>query len=100
VVAQPADLMNVAVEHLRRHAYELPRFPTLDRMVQRVRTVVHTRLFAQVIGQRTPAAMARLDPLLTTTEIGERQTALQPLKAALQQPSLTPLDLLLDPLAW
>jgi hypothetical protein len=62
-MAQPADLINVAVEQLRRHAYELPSFPTLDRMVQRVRTVVHGQLFAQVIGQLTPAAMAHLDHL-------------------------------------
>ena len=100
VLAQPADLINVAVEHLRRHAYELPSFPTLDRMVQRVRTVVHNRLFAQVMGQLTPAAMARLERLLTTTKIGERQTAFQHLKDAPKKPSLTHLALLLDHLAW
>ncbi len=100
VMAQPADLINVAVAHLRRHAYELPSFPTLDRMVQRVRTVVHGRLFAQVLGQLTPAAIERLDHLLTTTEIGERHTAFQHLKDAPKKPSLTHLELLLDHLAW
>ena len=53
VMATPADLINVAVDHLRRHTCELPSFPTLDRMVQRVRNVVHGRLFAQVMGQLT-----------------------------------------------
>ena len=100
VMAQPVDLINVAVEQLRRHAYELPGFPTLDRLVQRVRTVVHGQLFAQVNGHLTPAAMAHLDHLLTTTDIGERHTAFQQVKDVPKKPSLMHLDLLLDHLAW
>jgi hypothetical protein len=100
VLAQPADLINVAVEQLRRHAYELPSFPTLDRLVQRVRTVVHGQLFAQVMGHLTPTALAHLDHLLTTTDIGERHTAFQHVKDLPKQPSLTHLDLLLDHLTW
>jgi hypothetical protein len=100
VMADPTDLINVAVEHLRRQSCELPSFPTLDRMVQRVRNVVHGRLFARVMGQLSPAALERLDGLLATTEIGERHTAFQHLKDAPKQPSLTHLDRLLDHLEW
>jgi hypothetical protein len=73
----------VAVEHLRRQSCELPSFPTLDRMVQRVRNVVHARLFARVMGQLTPTALDRLDSLLAAAEIGERHTAFQHLKDTL-----------------
>ena len=93
VLAQPADLINVAVEQLRRHAYELPSFPTLDRLVQRVRTVVHGQLFAQVMGHLTPTAMAHLDHLLTTTDIGERHTAFQHVKDVPKKPSLSSREL-------
>jgi TnpA family transposase len=100
VMANPADLINVAVDHLRRHTCELPSFPTLDRMVQRVRNVVHGRLFAQLMGQLPPAAIACLDRLLATTELGERHTTFQHLKDAPKKPSLTHLDLLLEHLEW
>lgn len=100
VIANPADLINVAVDHLRRHTCELPSFPTLDRMVQRVRNVVHGRLFAQVMGQLPPTAIAGLDRLLATTEFGEWHTTFRHLKDAPKKPSLTHLDLLLEHLEW
>ena len=100
VLAHPVDLINVAVEQSRRHAYELPSFPTLDRLVQRVRTVVHGQLFAQVLGHLTPTAIADLDRLLTTTDINARHTAFQQLKDVPKKPSLTHLDLLLEHLTW
>jgi len=41
VVVNPADLINAAVEQLRVERCELPSFSTVDRMVKRVRAVVH-----------------------------------------------------------
>src|SRR5438128_12616402 len=46
----PADLINVAIEELVRQRFELPAFSTLDRLIRRVRTLVHTRLFKLVVG--------------------------------------------------
>ena len=49
VVVNPADLINAAVEQLRVEQCELPSFSTLDRMVKRVRAVVHRHVFTQVM---------------------------------------------------
>jgi hypothetical protein len=46
----PADLINVAIEELVRYRFELPAFSTLDRLVQRVRALVHARLFQLVLS--------------------------------------------------
>ena len=51
VMDNPADLINVAVEQLRLQRCELQTFPALDRMVTRVRHVVHRRVFAQVMAK-------------------------------------------------
>jgi|SRR5450755_354876 hypothetical protein len=64
VIVSPADLINVAVEQLRLEQCELPSFSTLDRMVNRVRTVVHRRVFAEVLRKLSPENVARLDGLL------------------------------------
>lgn len=95
-----ADLINVAVERLRAQQCELPSFATLDRMVNRVRNVVHKRVFRQVVGKLTPPDVERLDSLLKTTGVTQRQTAFQGLKEAPKRPSLTHLDLLLDHQEW
>ena len=52
VMDNPADLINVAVEQLRLQQCELPTFATLDRMVNRVRNVVHRRIFGQVLAKQ------------------------------------------------
>jgi hypothetical protein len=60
----PADLINVAIEELVRQRYELPAFSALDRLVQRVRTLVHARLFQLVLGRLSDDDQQLLDGLL------------------------------------
>jgi hypothetical protein len=52
------------VDHLRLEQCELPSFSMLDRLVNRVRTLVHRRVFAQVMRKLGPPEVARLDELL------------------------------------
>jgi len=82
VMVNPADFINVAVEHLRLEQCELPSFSTLDRMVNRVRTLVHRRVFAQVMRKLGPPEVARLDELLKTTDVVKRHTSFQEIKEA------------------
>lgn len=100
VVVNPADLINVAVEQLRLEQCELPNFSTLDRMVNRVRAVVHRHVFAEVLRKLNPEDIARLDGLLKTTEVVHRHTSFQEIKESPKKPSLTHLDAILDHLTW
>ncbi len=60
----PADLINVAIEHLVRRRLELPGYSTLDRMVARVRAEVNEGVF-RTVSSRIPAdGRARLARLL------------------------------------
>ncbi len=100
VIVNPADLINVAVEHLRADQCELPSFSTLDRMVNRIRTVVHRHVFSQAMRKLSPEDVARLDGLLKTTEVVQRHTSFQEIKEAPKKPSLTHLDAVLGHLTW
>jgi hypothetical protein len=64
-------------------------------MVNRVRTVVHRRLFAQVLRKLAPEDVARLDELLKTAEVVQRHTSFQEIKEAPKKPALRHLDILL-----
>ncbi len=66
VQEHPADLINVAIEELVRQRYELPAFSTLDRLVGRVRALVHARLFRPILGRLDDDEHRRLDALLET----------------------------------
>ena len=60
----PADLINVAIEHLVRRRLELLGYSTLDRMVARVRAEVNEGVF-RTVSSRIPAdGRARLARLL------------------------------------
>lgn len=89
VMDNPADLINVAIEQLRLQQCELPTFATLDRMVTRVRHVIHRKIFAHVIARLSNEDYARLDGLVETTEVVQRHTAFQEIKQSPKKPSLT-----------
>jgi hypothetical protein len=46
-----ADLINMVVERLRTDHCELLAFETLNRLVHRVRSVIHQRIFRRVLTQ-------------------------------------------------
>ena len=50
----PADLINLAIEELVRRRCELPALSALDRLAQRIRTLVHARLNPLVTKHAKP----------------------------------------------
>jgi Domain of unknown function (DUF4158) len=63
-MSDPADLINVAIEHLVEQRVELPAFSTLDRLVGRVRRRVHQHLYTQITQSLSPAQVGRLEALV------------------------------------
>jgi hypothetical protein len=63
-MSDPADLINVAIEQLIAHRFELPAFQTLDRLVSHVRYGVHQELYARITAALSPAEQAHLEALL------------------------------------
>jgi len=59
------DIINVLLEELIRHRYELPGFTVLSRLARQARTAVNERLYLAVEKGLSPATMAQLDQLLT-----------------------------------
>lgn len=63
-MSDPADLINLAVEHLVQQRFELPAFSTLDRLVLQIRHGVHQELYRRITASLGPAEIGRLDALL------------------------------------
>lgn len=66
-MSDPADLINRAIEVLGKASIDLPAFSTLDRLVNHLRSQVHTRMYDQVTARLTADIVAALDGLLTVT---------------------------------
>ncbi|ODT74357.1 MAG: transposase [Pelagibacterium sp. SCN 64-44] len=66
-MSDPADLINRAIEVLGKASIDLPAFSTLDRLVNHLRTQVHTRMYDQVTVRLTADVVAALDGLLMVT---------------------------------
>jgi TnpA family transposase len=64
-MSDPADLINVAIEHLIQQRFELPAFQTLDRLVSHVRYEVHQRLYTQMTAALSETQKTRLDALIS-----------------------------------
>lgn len=96
-MSDPADLINVAIEHLIQQRFELPAFSTLDRLVGHLRHRVHQTLYTQLTGALSPAQQARLDALL---QVGDEPSAFARMKASPRQATLTHLREWLDRLTW
>jgi len=63
-MSDPADLINRAVEALQAASIDLPAFSTLDRLVNRLRAEVHSRIYDRVAQYLKPEQAAALDALL------------------------------------
>jgi hypothetical protein len=94
----PADLVNIAIEELVRQRCELPAFSTLDRLVQRVRTLVHARLFRLVLKELSINDQQLLDGLLESEP--PRRSMFDALKQPPPRPSLSHRDELVSHLRW
>src|SRR5207253_2638041 len=64
-MSDPADLINVAIEHLIQQRFELPAFQTLDRLISHVRYEVHQTLYTQITATLRETQKTRLDALIS-----------------------------------
>lgn len=94
-----ADLINVAIEELVRHRYELPVFGVLERAARHVRAVVARRYYRTVSARLTEPARIQFDALLEVTPTPHfskwNQLRQDPGKA-----TLTELKLAVDRVTW
>ena len=80
------DIINVMLEELAHHRYELPAFSALDRIAMRAREHVHHQHFTALSRQLTPATKLLIDGLLKTAT-GERFSTWQMLKREPKRPT-------------
>ena len=88
IMSDPADLINVAVEVLRKSNTELPAFSTLDRLIGNIRQQVHEEMYARITSDLDSGQCSALDALLVVPE-GERITEFARLKETLGPATLT-----------
>jgi len=96
---QLADLINLAIEELLRHYYELPGFTTLLKVAQKQRASTYTQLYTQVSTALTPETSALLDALFVVDPTLQR-SRWDWLKDPTGKPTLTNLKAIADRLAW
>ncbi|MGL5833109.1 MAG: Tn3 family transposase, partial [Waterburya sp.] len=94
-----ADIINVAIEELVRHRYELPVFNTLVRAAKRVRGVVDRDFYRQVRQYLNNESCQRLDSLFTIPE-STAKTPWHELKQDPGRPILKNLKALVWRLKW
>ncbi len=99
VMDNPADLINVAIGELVKQRYELPGFPTLDRLVRRVRYLVNQKIFNWVINGLDEEYIQRLNDLLDS-HLTESRTPFNNLKQLPKRPTRNHLNDLLVHLTW
>ncbi len=78
-MSDPADLINAAVERLKRENIELPAFSTLDRAVRNIRQQVHLELYAKITKKLSVDQINTLEALLVVPA-GEKFTPFNKLK--------------------
>ena len=96
-MSDPADLINLAVEHLVQQRFELPAFSTLDRLVLNIRHRVHRDLYTRITALLGSAEMARLDSLL---HVRDGRTDFNRIKDTPRQATLTHLRQWTARLTW
>ena len=94
-----ADIINVAIEELVHHRYELPVFNTLVRAAKRVRVAVDRAFYWQVKQNLNHEDCQQLDSLFTTTEPSSKTPWLE-LKQDTGKPILKNLKALVLRLKW
>jgi hypothetical protein len=76
-MSDPADFINLAVEHLMQQRFELPAFSPLDRLVRQIRHRVHQDLYTRITASLGAAERERLEALL---RVRDRRTAFTRIK--------------------
>lgn len=60
-----SDIINVMLEELVHHRFELPGFPTLDRIAANARKTVNDRCFRSIVDQLTRNDKAQINDMLS-----------------------------------
>jgi len=95
----PADIINVVIEELIRHCYELPTFNQLDRLVKHTRSLVNRKIFQRIYQQLDPRFLKALDDLFfVKSEAGK--TGYHFLKHLPKNPTITHFKELLEHHDW
>src|SRR5262249_6848010 len=96
-MSDPADLINLAVEHLIQQRFELPAFSTLDRLVMHIRHEAHQDLYTRITASLGAAERERLDALL---HVRDRRPDFTRIKETPRQATLKPLRQWTARLRW
>ena len=96
-MSDPANLINVAIEHLIQQRCELPAFSTLDRLIGHLRARVHQTLYTQITDALPLPHQVRLDTLL---QVHDGLSEFTRMKAPPRQATLAHLRQWLDRLTW
>lgn len=94
-----ADIINITIEELVHHRYELPAFSTLARIARTARSTVNRGFHRRIAESLTDATKARLQQLLQRP-VGESRTPWDRIKAEPQKPTLPHFRAFLDHLHW
>jgi TnpA family transposase len=96
-----ADIINVAIEELIRHSFELPGFTSLIKEAQRGRAEVNRLLYGRVYDAITTEGRIAIDMLLADSATSESsKTRWNTLKQEARSPTLTHLRELLERQQW
>lgn len=95
-----ADIINVAIEELIRHSFELPGFTTLHKEATRGRAEVNRVLYLRVHDEIGMEGRSAIDVLLAETDSESRKTRWNALKQDARSPTLTHLRELLERQRW
>lgn len=98
-MSDPADLINVAIEVLVQHHYELPAFSTLNRLVGKIRECVHEKIFAKITESLNQEQQLCLDKLLELKD-DEQFTDFTKIKQTPVSASLKQMNLWIKRLDW
>ena len=96
-MSDPADLINVAIEHLIEQRFELPAFSTLDRLVLHVRDGVHEDLYTRMTASLRLSDHERLNALL---QVRDKRTDFNRIKATPRPATLKNLRQWTERLQW
>ncbi|MBF0398697.1 MAG: Tn3 family transposase [Desulfobacterales bacterium] len=98
-MSDPADLINVAIEILLQHKYELPAFSTIDRLAGHIRQQVHENLYKKTTSNLDDKQRYILDELLNVKD-GKNLTDFNRIKQTPGRASLKQMNLWSHRLDW
>ncbi len=84
----PADIINVVIEELIHHRYELPSFSTLNSLVKHTRALVNRNIFKTIYDHLSTDFIEKIDDLFVLKP-GFNKTGYHALKRLPKSPTLT-----------